>query len=157
GDITATCSTTRLSDIPPHPDLPQGDTGTIGDPPDEAIDEADGLETNVITGLRVSKKYLEDDIDSDDINWPISNKVPTLKTTSVAPEPILSNNKIWERSNCRPSSSASPLSLCDTDDSDDPNPTKIEDDHDYDDSSGDQLFNGHGLHLVSSKDVTHPE
>ncbi|KAF4724589.1 hypothetical protein FOZ62_005156, partial [Perkinsus olseni] len=74
GDITATCSTTRLSDTPPHPDPPPGDTGTIGDPPDEAIDDADELETNVITGLRVSKKYLEDDIDSDDINWPVNSK-----------------------------------------------------------------------------------
>ncbi|KAF4695849.1 hypothetical protein FOZ60_003018 [Perkinsus olseni] len=97
-----------------------------------------------------------------DINWSIGNKmksrwegpytiakVPTSATVLVAPELILPNRKIWERSTSS-TSRFPPRSTPDTN----PNSPPV-DDHDYDESSISTLFTGQELQLVSLKNVVH--
>ncbi|KAF4741536.1 hypothetical protein FOZ62_020932, partial [Perkinsus olseni] len=93
-----------------------------------------------------------------DINWSIGNKmksrwegpytiakVSTSATVLVAPELILPNRKIWEKSNSSTSRSP-PTSTPDTNSNSPP-----VDDHDYDESSISTLFTGQELQLVSLK------
>ncbi|EER09907.1 hypothetical protein Pmar_PMAR018551 [Perkinsus marinus ATCC 50983] len=112
-----------------------------------------------------------------DIGWAINNKmksrwegpftiakVTSSATVLVAPELILPNRKIWERSNSSSSSPTPPFGPtspsidnsgpCSSTDHRSPGPTNITDDHDYD-SGIDRLFKDHELQLVSLKNVVH--